>query len=82
MTAAVAERLEMSRIVLRREKSEKKVGRTLRLPKEVWEKLDEVAQVSTEAAKEAGEETWSTNDVIEHFIAWALGQYETDKKRR
>lgn len=49
---------------------------SLVLDKSTWDALDRVAEESKATHPPNG---LSRNDVIEHFLKWALGQYETEK---
>lgn len=62
--------MDVTRILPPRDKESETVGTGVRLPKSLLARLDEIAD----------DENYSRNEVIAHFLKWALEQYETEKK--
>jgi hypothetical protein len=58
------------------EKEEPKLGKTVRLPVELWNKLGEVLEFERNlrrVAKVSGR--FSLNDLMVQFVGWAIDQY-------
>lgn len=64
--------VDVTRILPPREKEGEQMATGIRVPKALLERLDEIADA----------ENYSRNEVIAHFLKWAVEQYEAEKKPR
>ena len=55
-------------------------GSTVHLPDDVWERLDEIAEETR--ADDPNGAGYSRNEVIAHFIRWAMREYETERRAK
>lgn len=55
-----------------REKEGKRVNTGVSLPEDLLRRLDEVAEL----------ENYSRNEVVMHFLRWALVEYEKEKRSK
>jgi metal-responsive CopG/Arc/MetJ family transcriptional regulator len=62
--------MDVTRILPPREKEGEQVATGVRLPKTLLDRLDEIGE----------SENYSRNEVILHFLKWALEEYEAEKK--
>lgn len=62
--------------ILPPKEDEELVPRTAYLPARMWERLSEIADETKAAGPKKG---YSRNEVIIHFLNWALVEYEREK---
>lgn len=66
----MTQRLALADVTL--PKKEKKTRSSVKLPDALWDRLDATAK----ATRENGEEGYTRDEVIEHFIKWAYQELE------
>lgn len=74
MLAVLTRRLTVANILPPAEKTKRS---SVELTTEMWDRLEEIA----EATKD-GRAGYTRNTVIQHFLAWAIQEWETAQKKR
>lgn len=66
--------------VLPPKEDEEMVGKSAYLPKSIWTRLGEIAE-ETKADDPTGK-GYSRNEVMIHFLRWAIREHETEQKTK